>query len=250
MFGHELDFQEDFLRTRVLVRVASLVRAKFVTIITTVGTAFLPTLLFHFVIVFAFNHGVVIGPVLQEFLGFTSGFLGALLGHYAIQHQLSRFPVSSPETLVHSFRAGFGSLPRFLELGFRTVFGVVVGLLLLVVPGIQRWCRWYVALPVLVVEKCGAKQAMQRSSELTRGHLWNILALLVVGGVLSWLIDSAEGAILNRIPEAHYNPAFLVFWFKSVLEISIFAVLQYATYLELLSASESNFKSGPAPGPE
>ncbi len=245
MLGHELDFQEDHLRNRVLARVAGLFRAKFVTIITIAGTAFLPMFLSHFVIVFAFNYGVVTAPVLQEFLGFMFGFLGPLLGFYVIQHQLSQFPVGSPEALFHSFRTGLGSLPRILELWFRTAFGVIIGLLLLVVPGIKRMCRWYVTLPVLVVEQCSAKQAMQRSSELTRGHRWNIFALLVVSGVLSWLFESAEIAISNRLPETLYNVKFLIFWCKTILETSLFAVLQYATYLELVLAGESNFESGP-----
>ena len=137
MFGNELDFQEDLLRTRVLTRVANLFRTRFVTIFATSGTALLPTLLLH----------IVIPPMLQEFLSFTFGFLGTLLGYYAIQHLLSQFPESPPVALFHSFRSGLVCLPRIIVLGLRTLFGVFIGLLLLVVPGIQRMCSWYVAHP-------------------------------------------------------------------------------------------------------
>jgi len=68
------------------------------------------------------------------------------------------------------------------------VIGVVVlstlaigaALLLLLVPGIILLLRWYVAVPVAIIERLGVTDSLQRSRELTHGYKWPLFVILVV----------------------------------------------------------------------
>jgi len=53
-------------------------------------------------------------------------------------------------------------------------------MLLLIVPGLVLYWRWYVALPVLVHEKLGPLESMSRSAFLTYGHRWRLLWIHLV----------------------------------------------------------------------
>jgi hypothetical protein len=54
---------------------------------------------------------------------------------------------------------------------------VVVGFLLLVVPGILVGVYWVFYGPVIVVERAGIRAAFRRSTQLVRGSFWRVLAL-------------------------------------------------------------------------
>jgi hypothetical protein len=69
--------------------------------------------------------------------------------------------------------------------------GVLLGLVLLIIPGILLITRWAVAVPVLVTEQNGVFDSLSRSSELTRGHRGAVFGVLV----LSFLILILFGGI-------------------------------------------------------
>lgn len=58
--------------------------------------------------------------------------------------------------------------------------GVLVGLVLLVVPGLFLITIWAVAAPVVVLERPGGVRALGRSRELVKGHGWEVFAVLLV----------------------------------------------------------------------
>jgi len=70
-----------------------------------------------------------------------------------------------------------------------------IGLLLLIVPGLILVCRLAVSVPVTIVEKESPVASMERSMALTRGYFWQIFALLLLVGVLSYVVT-----ILLQIP--------------------------------------------------
>jgi hypothetical protein len=59
-------------------------------------------------------------------------------------------------------------------------FGVVFGLVLLVVPGLIALAMLYVAIPVCVIEQRGVTASLNRSAALTKGHRWSVFGLLLV----------------------------------------------------------------------
>ncbi|OBQ58601.1 hypothetical protein [Mesorhizobium erdmanii] len=63
----------------------------------------------------------------------------------------------------------------------------MLGLFLLIVPGILLLLRWSVAVPVLIQERLNILDSMARSRDLTKGSRWALLGLwliLIMGGTL------------------------------------------------------------------
>lgn len=75
----------------------------------------------------------------------------------------------------HSYSIAAGAVT-----GLFFVVSVVIGFLLLIVPGVALLVRGAVCIPVAVAERRGPISAMQRSWELTRGKHWPIQGVLVV----------------------------------------------------------------------
>lgn len=60
---------------------------------------------------------------------------------------------------------------------------ISLGMALLIVPGLIAMCILYVAAPACIVEREGPVESMRRSSALTRGYRWRILAHTLVVSV-------------------------------------------------------------------
>ncbi len=85
-------------------------------------------------------------------------------------------------------------------------------MVLLVVPGIIVALMWSFVTPVLVVERTGLIDTFQRSRDLTRGHRWALLGLIVVYSLvvvaLEWAIFqvSAPGRRSSGPPSSRSTP--------------------------------------------
>jgi hypothetical protein len=76
--------------------------------------------------------------------------------------------------------------PRFgAAFGFSLLsnLAIILGLVLLIVPGLMLLTRWALGLPALLREDLSVSEAMGRSSRLTEGNRWRILGL----GLLIWV---------------------------------------------------------------
>lgn len=101
-------------------------------------------------------------------------------------------------------RAGLGETlmagltMAFPLLGLAIIGGIamLIGFVLLIVPGIILYLMWSVAAPALVEERLGIGAALGRSRALTKGARWTILGLLLIVLVIAWLI-SAVAAVIN-----------------------------------------------------
>jgi hypothetical protein len=89
---------------------------------------------------------------------------------------------------LHAERAGAGEILRMGLSRFGAVWvtgimmgiAVLLGFCALVIPGIVLLVRYWVAVPVAVIESPGATASLQRSSELTEGNRWRIFAVAVL----------------------------------------------------------------------
>ena len=99
------------------------------------------------------------------------------------------------------------ALRRLLPMiGVAICVGVLclLGLMLLVVPGLIVICMYYVATPVCIAENEGVFGSMSRSAQLTKGHRWQIfgiLGLIWIASVIITVLIEALGAGLGAIPE-------------------------------------------------
>ena len=96
-----------------------------------------------------------------------------------------------------SLRVAFRALWRM----FATTFlaGIIVGFftLLLIVPGIMKFCSYYVAIPVAVVEGSGASVSISRSKALAAGFRWHLFGIILVATLLGMAVGACAGVVFR-----------------------------------------------------
>jgi hypothetical protein len=75
--------------------------------------------------------------------------------------------------------------------------GIMIGMMLLIVPGFILLCMWAVVVPACIVEGLGVTASISRSSDLTRGYRWPILGLLLLLGIINWIGSKVIQLILG-----------------------------------------------------
>ncbi len=98
---------------------------------------------------------------------------------------------SSPSQLLRAVTPVLGQL---ILVGLIAAVGVLIGFILIVIPGLFLITIWFVAAPVVVLERPGAFAALRRSRELVSGNGWQvfgvILVLYIAVGVVSFIIEA------------------------------------------------------------
>ena len=90
---------------------------------------------------------------------------------------------------------GLGISLPVIGISIMVGLGVVLGSILLIVPGIMLAVRWSVAVPARVMERPGVFAAMGRSAELTKNHRWAIFAIALVFFIAVVLFSMIIGAV-------------------------------------------------------
>lgn len=108
-----------------------------------------------------------------------------------------------------------GALPvlgSLIGVGILSAFGIALGFILLIVPGLFLITIWAVVAPVVVIERSGAFGSFGRSRELVRGNGWAVFGAVVAAG----LIVALGGLILGAIAEGISNGPLLRIVFGAI----------------------------------
>jgi len=135
-----------------------------------------------------------------------------------------------------SFNVGIGRLVPILGLTILEGLCIMVGFMLLFVPGLILITMWFVAVPICIVERRGPWQSLVRSGELTKGHRWKIFGIVlvlylvsaIVGYILTSVLTAIGGTVLAMIATLLWNGVWGAF----------FAIFVVVTYYELRVAKE------------
>jgi hypothetical protein len=125
----------------------------------------------------------VVGGILE--------FVGSLLMQGVVVHSAVSGLNGRSIGLGEALGVGARNALPLLWLGILQGLAFVLGLILLIVPGLMLMTAWFVAAPVLVMEKRSVEASFGRSGDLTRGHRWSIFGLLVIYFVLAMIINVA-----------------------------------------------------------
>ena len=106
-------------------------------------------------------------------------------------------------------------LPALIAAGIVAGIGVVIGLVLLIVPGLVLLTRWALIPAVIVIEKRRAGEAFNRSWELTRGYGWTAFGSLLV----AFIAYAVAQAILRTL--FFPLPRFADIWIGGVVAHSV-----------------------------
>lgn len=129
--------------------------------------------------------------------------------------------------------------------------GIMLGMLLLIVPGVILSLMWIVAIPARVIENVGIFQAFGRSRDLTRNNRWKILGLfvmyMIIATVISMIVMIPAGVFAPAAPPSEADPfglgqtsvAYVLFnVISNVLSAVVSATGVSAIYYELRKSKE------------
>jgi uncharacterized membrane protein len=122
-------------------------------------------------------------------------------------------------SMLDCLTTGLGRFFPVLGVAILTMLAIAGGLLLFIVPGLIVTCVLYVTTQVAVLERPGVFGALSRSSELTRGHRWQIFAIVL----LVWLLNYAVSELMQVLMVDELQRA----------EADLYAVLRRYFYLDL-----------------
>lgn len=165
----------------------------------------------------------------------------ALLAPALFYALLKVIQTGSAPSVNEAYRWSLSKFPKMALAALISWILILLGLVLLVIPGIILSLAFFVVYPVAVFEKGSAIDALRRSSQLTRGYRWDILAASIVIGLLASVIMMVVGGaatilLLNGI---NYWPLEAAVAIVSDIFSEAGNVLALVIYLGLLRTLES-----------
>jgi hypothetical protein len=112
---------------------------------------------------------------------------------------------------------------------------IVVGLVLLLVPGLILLTIWAVAAPVIVVERAGAFASLGRSRQLVQGNGFPVFGALILAFLISIGLSFVVGLIAAPLGETAVDVASFI---VSVLTAPVAALVAAVLYFALLRARD------------
>jgi ABC-type multidrug transport system fused ATPase/permease subunit len=140
---------------------------------------------------------------------------------------------ASTADLVRAVTPAIGPL---LVITLLFAFGVILGFVLIIVPGLVLLTFWCVVVPVEVLERRGVIGSFARSRELVRGNGWNVFGVIVIVYV-AVLAVSLLASIVSA-PLGHVGRD-IVQWAVNVAVTPIVALSASVLYFELIDAGAS-----------
>jgi hypothetical protein len=124
--------------------------------------------------------------------------------------------------------------------------GVVVGLVLLIVPGLILLTWWCLIVPVIVLEGRHVGESFSRSRELVRGHGWTVFGVVVITAILTAIASGIIQSIFS------FLGSFFRYWIGGSIASAVvgpfFAIALTLMYFRLRELGEG--AGAPAPPAE
>ena len=95
-------------------------------------------------------------------------------------------------TATDSYRHTVDRLPDLVLSALVTTVGILLGTVVLIVPGLILMARWALVVPLIVIERQPWRAALSRSNELVKGRTGSVVAV--------FLVLSLIGVVLVAIP--------------------------------------------------
>ena len=148
---------------------------------------------------------------------------------------------SSAGQLVRAVTPVLGQL---VVLGVVMGVGIVLGFILLIVPGLILITVWSVAAPVVVLERPPGLAALRRSRELVRGNGWPVFGVIIV---LYVLVAIVAGALEAAGESAGTGVGIVATVVVGVLTAPLPALAQAVLYFDLGGTRPARAEAASAP---
>jgi hypothetical protein len=110
---------------------------------------------------------------------------------------VSDINLEKPTSISECFRRVRGKVGRVIYVTIEYGLRIVVGIILLIIPGVYWAGKYGLSVPAVVLEDIKAKQAFKRSAELTKDAVSRIIAIYF----LTWILTFAIGVGLGTVVE-------------------------------------------------
>jgi hypothetical protein len=132
---------------------------------------------------------------------------------------------------------------QLIIVGLVAAVGIVIGFVLVIVPGLVLLTLWSVAAPVVVLERPPGLRALGRSRELVRGNGWQVFAVIVL---LYVVVVGASSALEVAAESAGTAAGIVVRVVVGVLTAPLSALAASVLYFDLRSAGAHGASPGAA----
>lgn len=95
-------------------------------------------------------------------------------------------------------RQGKRRLWALLGLSILSGLGILLGFVLLILPGLYLYVRWSLAAPILIAEGVGPAEALRRSGEEISGRFWPVAGLFLLVAV-PWVAGLTIAVLPTRL---------------------------------------------------
>jgi hypothetical protein len=187
---------------------------------------FVPLALIVYVILGAISW--LLGAVLG-WLGVLIAALASIVGTFWLQGALVEAVQDVRDgrqdlSLTEMFARVRPRLPAIIPAGIIAGIAILIGLILVIVPGLFLLTIWSLIIPVIVLEGRSAGESFGRSRELVRGNGWSvfgviaitfgvlIVASIILGIATFWLPDGVDRFVQDVISNTVVVPFIAVAW--------------------------------------
>jgi hypothetical protein len=129
---------------------------------------------------------------------YVLGLIGSILFYSAIYLRIDEIASGStggPGVLPTALR----KLPLLIVLIVLNMLALLVGFVLLIVPGMILIVSLMLATPILLLENKGPIDSLTSSHKLVWGHWWRTAAILTVGGIIIFVLYIILGIVAAAV---------------------------------------------------
>jgi hypothetical protein len=157
-------------------------------------------------------------------IGFTVGVVGYFWVQAALVELVRDVRDGRADRSVgETYRAVQPRLPSAIVAGILAGFGIAIGFVLLIVPGLFLLTIWSMLIPVIVIERKSAGESFGRSREVVRGNGWNVFGLILITFLLVGIASAVIQLLFSPLPD------FLDVWLGSLVAHSLTVPFAAAT---------------------
>jgi hypothetical protein len=235
---------EDFQIGRVVSRTFGVFARNLITFLIVALLFMLPALAVDFYVGTPnyFVAGTTKGWMFGVLAGVTQLVCPYLLSAALVKATITDLNGERP-SLGSALSTGFALFLPVLVLALMSLFGIMLGSALLLVPGLILMCGWSVVIPVRVTDNTSLMQTFGRSWDLTNGYRWKIFGLLVMYIIIILLLSFVTRVIsgvsfAQAATTTGSIPYISLTWLVSAFVGVLTAVGVAAIYYELRTVKE------------
>jgi hypothetical protein len=162
-------------------------------------------------------------PTLQRVLDGLSALLALVLTG-GVTYGVFQALRNARPSLAEVLRLGLSRVLTVFVTALFTGIAVALGCCALIVPGLILMARFWVAVPVSVIEAPGAFGAMSRSAELTEGNRWRVFGLVLIMGLIAGGANAVLGVVSVLVAGAGSEPGVVPAWTQALMGLALIPV--------------------------